>query len=96
MDLESDGDPDIVGIAWGGYKFLNIWRDDAIVWLGGARAVETPAIGTTTRGNSQSAFAVTITTGTPGATIRYTLDGSEPATCSRSMGRHRSVRAARP
>jgi hypothetical protein len=30
VDLDSDGDPDIVSIAWDNYKFLHIWRNDAI------------------------------------------------------------------
>ncbi|MBK8881628.1 MAG: VCBS repeat-containing protein [Bacteroidales bacterium] len=29
-DLDSDGDPDLVSIAWDAYKFLHIWRNDAI------------------------------------------------------------------
>jgi hypothetical protein len=29
-DLDSDGDPDIISIAWDNYKFLHIWRNDAI------------------------------------------------------------------
>ncbi len=29
-DLDSDGDPDIVSIAWDNYKFLHLWRNDAI------------------------------------------------------------------
>jgi hypothetical protein len=29
-DLDSDGDPDIVSIAWDNYKFLHVWRNDAI------------------------------------------------------------------
>jgi hypothetical protein len=29
-DLDSDGDLDIVSIAWDNYKFLHVWRNDAI------------------------------------------------------------------
>ena len=29
-DLDSDGDQDIVSIAWDNYKFLHVWRNDAI------------------------------------------------------------------
>jgi hypothetical protein len=29
-DLDSDGDPDLVSTAWDNYKFLHIWRNDAI------------------------------------------------------------------
>jgi hypothetical protein len=30
-DLDSDGDLDIVSIAWDNYKFLHVWRNDAII-----------------------------------------------------------------
>ena len=30
-DLDSDGDMDIVSIAWDNYKFLHLWRNDAIM-----------------------------------------------------------------
>ena len=30
MDLDSDGDLDIVSIAWDNYKFLHVWRNDAV------------------------------------------------------------------
>ena len=43
-DLDGDGDLDIVGIAWDGYKFLHLWRNDAILRLGGALKVVTPVI----------------------------------------------------
>jgi hypothetical protein len=30
VDLDSDGDLDIVSIAWRDFKYLHIWRNDAI------------------------------------------------------------------
>ena len=44
-DLDGDGDLDIVGIAWDGYKFLHLWRNDAILRLGGALKLVTPSVG---------------------------------------------------
>src|SRR5205823_11176234 len=43
-DLDGDGDLDIVGIVWDGYKFLHLWRNDAILRLGRALKVVTPVI----------------------------------------------------
>ena len=80
-DLDGDGDLDIVGIAWDGYQSLHLWRNDAILRLGGAQSVAAPVI-SPNGGNSSGPFSVKISTVTPGATIRYTLDGSEPTTSS--------------
>jgi len=80
-DLDGDGDLDIVGIAWDGYKFLHLWRNDAILRLGGALKVVTPVI-SPEGGIGPEMRLVHIATETPGATIRYTLDGSEPTTSS--------------
>jgi len=80
-DLDGDGDLDIVGIAWDGYTSLHLWRNDAIRRLGGTLKVSVPSI-TPNGGNSDRPFAVRIATETPGATIRYTLDGSEPTSSS--------------
>lgn len=77
IDLDGDGDLDLVGIAWDASQVLNIWRNDARMRLGGARNVETPVIAPN-GGKSNGTFTVTVTTQTPGATIRYTLDGSDP------------------
>ena len=30
VDLDGDGDLDLVSIAWDDYKFLHVWRNDAI------------------------------------------------------------------
>ena len=80
-DLDGDGDLDIVGIAWDGYTSLHLWRNEAIRRLGGTLKVGVPSI-TPNGGNSDRPFAVRIATETPGATIRYTLDGSEPTSSS--------------
>ena len=83
VDLDGDGDLDLAGIAWDGYSFLHVWRNDAIRRLGGALSVATPAI-TPNGGKSDGPFTVKLATETPGAIIRYTLDGTEPTTSSAS------------
>jgi hypothetical protein len=80
-DLDGDGDLDIVGTAWDGYERLHLWRNDAILRLGGALTVGTPRI-TPAGGNGTGTWVVHITTETPQAVIRYTLDGSDPTTSS--------------
>jgi len=30
VDLDGDGDLDLVGIAWDAFPFLHIWRNDAV------------------------------------------------------------------
>jgi hypothetical protein len=30
IDLDGDGDLDLVGVAWDAYRFLHIWRNDAV------------------------------------------------------------------
>ena len=64
-----------------GYKFLHLWRNDAILRLGRALKVVTPVI-SPEGGIGPEMRLVHIATETPGATIRYTLDGSEPTTSS--------------
>lgn len=76
-DLDNDGDLDIVGIAWDNYQYLHVWRNDARRRMGGAVQVSKPVI-TPDGGDSDRPFTVTLASATPGATIRYTLDGSEP------------------
>jgi Chitobiase/beta-hexosaminidase C-terminal domain/FG-GAP-like repeat len=80
-DLDGDGNLDIVGAAWDGYEHLHLWRNDAILKLGGARSVSTPTIAPA-GGNGSGTWLVHLTTETVDATIRYTLDGSEPTTSS--------------
>jgi hypothetical protein len=31
FDMDSDGDLDILSIAWNNYRFLHLWRNDAII-----------------------------------------------------------------
>jgi hypothetical protein len=76
-DLDGDGDLEIIGIAWDGYTSLHLWRNDAILRLGGALTVAAPSI-TPHGGNSDRPFTVKLSTDTPGATVRYTLDGTDP------------------
>jgi hypothetical protein len=76
-DLDRDGDFDIIGIPWDNYPYLHVWRNDARYVLGGAATVATPVIDPA-GGTSKGTFTVKIATPTPGAVIRYSVDGSEP------------------
>ena len=80
-DMDGDGDLDIAGIAWDGYEYVHLWRNDARYRLGGAREVAPPKIDPA-GGNSTQPFVVHLKSATPGATIRYTLDGSYPTISS--------------
>jgi hypothetical protein len=80
-DLDGDGDLDIVGTAWDGYQHLHLWRNNAILRLGGALTVATPMIAPA-GGSGTAMWVVHITTETQHAIIRYTLDGNEPTTSS--------------
>jgi Chitobiase/beta-hexosaminidase C-terminal domain/FG-GAP-like repeat len=80
-DMDGDGDLDIIGIAWDNYPYLCLWRNDASFKLGGARAAAAPSI-EPNGGDSAQPFVVSLATQTPGAMIRYTLDGSDPTSSS--------------
>lgn len=83
-DLDGDGDTDIAGIAWDDYRYLYVWRNDAKFVLGNARTVTTPVI-EPDGGNSTGMFTVHLTTSTPDAVIRYTVDGTDPSLTSGSL-----------
>jgi Chitobiase/beta-hexosaminidase C-terminal domain len=52
-----------------------------LTWVGAARPVFTPS-----PGNYTSSQSITATSATPGAVIRYTVDGTEPAPSSPTIG----------
>ena len=84
VDLDGDGDLDIIGIAWDGYNYVHLWRNDARRVLGGARQTAAASIDPN-GGNSTQPFFVHLKSATPGAVIRYTLDGSDPSLDSSSL-----------
>jgi len=82
-DFDGDEDVDIAGIAWDDYQYLYVWRNDAKFVLGNARTVATPGIDPS-GGDSKGMFTVNLSTATPGAVIRYTVDGTDPSLASGS------------
>ncbi|MBN2201558.1 VCBS repeat-containing protein [bacterium] len=75
VDLDGDGDLDILSIAWDDYADLHLWRNDAI--QSGVETVSTPVI-SPAGGTFSGPVSVTLTTTTSGASITYTLNGDEP------------------
>jgi hypothetical protein len=55
IDVDSDGDLDIVGHAWDNYKFMHLWRNDAIRTQTSWRHIELPG---PNAGNQQTATLV--------------------------------------
>jgi hypothetical protein len=84
LDMDGDGDQDIIGIAWDGYNDVHLWRNDAWRVLGEAREAAAPTIDPN-GGNSTQPFVVHMESATPGAVVRYTLDGSDPSLESSSL-----------
>ncbi|MCZ6788601.1 MAG: chitobiase/beta-hexosaminidase C-terminal domain-containing protein, partial [Chloroflexi bacterium] len=81
VDIDNDGDLDIISIGWGHGQVL-LYENKAID--GGGVVVPTvskPSI-IPNGGSFTGPLTVTITTSTSGAAIHYTTDGSEPDTAS--------------
>ena len=72
-DLDGDGDDDIISIAYDAPQNIHVWRNDA----SGITTAGTAAI-SPDGGSFTGSVMVTLTAATPGATVRYTLDGDEP------------------
>jgi hypothetical protein len=75
VDLDRDGDLDLVSIAWNAPQFLHLWRNDRSG--AGDPTVATPTI-TPPGGTFEGAVEVTLSTSTLGAALHYTLDGDDP------------------
>lgn len=80
VDIDGDGDLDIISIGWGHNRVL-LYENKAAHCGGGTPMVETPAINSK-GGTFSGPVSVTLSTTTPGASIYYTLDGSEPTMAS--------------
>lgn len=78
VDLDHDGDLDLVGIAYDDFTSLHVWRNDS---PSGVPTVAKPVI-SPNGGVFDEPVAVTLTCGTAGAAIRYTLTGAEPTDVS--------------
>jgi hypothetical protein len=73
-DMDGDGDLDVVSIAYDSYQELHLWRNDS---PSGAGRVAKPTL-SPGGGVFDEPLAVTLACSTAGASIWYTVDGSEP------------------
>ena len=75
-DLDADGDLDIVSIAYSAPVFLHLWRNNRL-GPGAPTQVAQPTF-MPPGGPFTGTVSVVVRTTTPGATVRYTTDGTNP------------------